>query len=209
MQKKELINLTNELYRLTLLFPKKEPLRYKIREVADDILVDILGRGNAGKSIHPEKTYRGLTSVSAVRDAGLDEKLEILDAFFEVAKAQNWLKYDDILNLQEEYSKLKGNLETEIRKPEPKPTEVRPLQNSLNKRQERILTFIRENERAQVWQVKQIFPQVSKRTLRRDFEQLLGKHIIRRIGEKNATFYVLSYPGRGRKQGRTSLGQVI
>ena len=38
MDKNSLIELTNKVYKLTLLFPKKEPLRYKIREVADDIL---------------------------------------------------------------------------------------------------------------------------------------------------------------------------
>jgi len=55
-----LIKLTNNLYRLTLLFPKKEPLRYKMRELADEILAN--------------------------QD---EEKLEILNSFFEVAKSQN------------------------------------------------------------------------------------------------------------------------
>lgn len=42
MEKKFLLQITNELYRLTLLFPKKEPLRYKMRELADDILANFL-----------------------------------------------------------------------------------------------------------------------------------------------------------------------
>jgi len=42
MEKKFLLQFTNELYRLTLLFPKKEPLRYKMRELADDILANFL-----------------------------------------------------------------------------------------------------------------------------------------------------------------------
>jgi len=40
MNKENLTQITNELYRLTLLFPKKEPLRYKMRELADDILAN-------------------------------------------------------------------------------------------------------------------------------------------------------------------------
>jgi len=42
MDPNHLLQITNELYRLTLLFPKKEPLRYKMRELADDILADSL-----------------------------------------------------------------------------------------------------------------------------------------------------------------------
>ena len=53
------------------------------------------------------------------------------------------------------------------------------------------LEFLKENGRAQVWQVKQIFPEVTKRTLRRDFGNLLKQGIIERIGERNGTFYEL------------------
>ena len=42
MDKEKVIDLTNKVYRQTLLFPKKEPLRYKIREVADDFLAKFI-----------------------------------------------------------------------------------------------------------------------------------------------------------------------
>ena len=190
MDRSFLIQLTNEIYRLTLLFPKKEPLRYKMRELADDILFDLISV--------PQKTYRGQTPVS------LDGKLEVLDGFFEVAKNQNWVKKEELLNLQKEYSKLKGQLKlkaepikSEVKLTQVRPlqkselTEVRPLQNSMNERQEKILAVLKEKEKAQVWQIKQIFPQVSKRTLRRDFENLFKRGIIERIGERNETFYQL------------------
>jgi len=190
MEKKFILQITNELYRLTLLFPKKEPLRYKMRELADDILFDLISV--------PQKTYRGQTPVS------LDGKLEVLDGFFEVAKNQNWIKPEDLLNLQKEYSKLKGQLKlkaepikSEVKLTQVRPlqkselTEVRPVQNSMNERQEKILAVLKEKEKAQVWQIKQIFPQVSKRTLRRDFENLFKRGIIERIGERNETFYQL------------------
>ena len=61
----------------------------------------------------------------------------------------------------------------------------------MNERQEKILEVLREKGRAQVWEIKQIFPQVSKRTLRRDFESLFKRGIIERIGERNNTFYRL------------------
>ena len=159
MEKNYLIQLTNNLYRLTLLFPKKEPLRYKIRELADDILAN-----------------------------QTEKDLEILDSFFEVAKSQNWVSPKEILNLQKEYSKLKEGLKREEK---PKPQEVYRGQTSANQRQEKILEFLKENGRAQVRELKQIFPEVTKRTLRRDFEFLLKQGKIERMGERNETFYQL------------------
>ena len=184
MDRSFLIQLTNEIYRLTLLFPKKEPLRYKMRELADDILANCLTPG--------------------VKPNSVLENLEVLDGFFEVAKNQNWVKKEELLNLQKEYSKLKGQLKlkaepikSEVKLTQVRPlqkselTEVRPVQNSMNERQEKILAVLKEKEKAQVWQIKQIFPQVSKRTLRRDFENLFKRGIIERIGERNETFYQL------------------
>ena len=42
MDKNNLIEITKKLYQITLFFPKKEPLRYKIRELADDVLDNFL-----------------------------------------------------------------------------------------------------------------------------------------------------------------------
>jgi len=178
MDREFLIQLTNTLYRLTLLFPKKEPLRYKMRELGDCILVK------------PN-----------------EKDLEVLDSFFEIAKAQNWVSLSVILAIKEEYANLRGELKKI--KPEKKDDcpseessvvlpEVRPLSLSIQavsertERQEKILTVLKENGRAQVWQMKQVFPEVTKRTLRRDFEHMLGEGIIERIGEKNNTFYQTS-----------------
>jgi hypothetical protein len=178
MDKKYILQITNNLYRLTLLFPKKEPLRYKMRELADDILAHFFNNQ------HPE----------------LVKDLEVLDSFFEVAKSQKWVKKEELLNLQQEYIKLKEDLEkSTIQNVEVQDVEVRPPQipqlipgpgKEINQRQEKILAFLRENGKAQVWQVKQILPEVSKRTLRRDFEFLLKQGKIERIGERNETFYV-------------------
>lgn len=193
MDREFLIQLTNTLYRLTLLFPKKEPLRYKMRELGDCILVK------------PS-----------------EKDLEILDSFFEIAKAQNWVSPSDMLAIQEEYANLRGELkkpsfvkatlgcspatgeaESKDNPGENPMIEVRPKTLSMQtvsertERQEKILTFLKENGRAQVWQMKQVFPEVTKRTLRRDFEYMLGEGIIERIGEKNNTFYQASRDERG------------
>jgi len=170
MERERLIQLTNAVYRLTLLFPKKEPLRYKIREKADDFLAKPNGKD-----------------------------LEILNVFFEVAKNQNWVSPSDVLAIQKEYDNLKGELKkasfvkTSEGKGKTNPlVEVQPRPiplQSISERQEKILAFLKEVGRAQVWQVKEILPDVTKRTLRRDFEHMLNQGLIERIGERNNTFY--------------------
>jgi len=166
MDKAFLIQLTQNIYKLTALFPKKEPLRYKMREVADEVLeAFILGVDYA-------------------------DSLEILDSFFEIVKVQNWLSLQELLKVQEEYSKLMDylmvseSLEKE-KKMDLKQDIVEPFQN----RQERILELLKEKGGVQVWQMKKVFPEISKRTLRRDFENLLRQGLIERIGERNDTFY--------------------
>jgi len=187
MDKDFLIQLTNKLYKLTLLFPKKEPLRYKMRELADDILANSLKSNRYEKQAVADFLYR----------------LEILDGFFEVAKEQNWVKSEDLLNLQKEYSKLKeefqktqtedeqGSTFVNLSRSNP-PSPAKVLETNLGgqvARQEKILEILREKERAQVGDMKKIFSEVTKRTLRRDFRNLLKKGAIQRIGERNETFY--------------------
>ncbi|XOB41498.1 MAG: DeoR family transcriptional regulator [Candidatus Nealsonbacteria bacterium] len=225
MDKFFLIQLTTNLYYLTLLFPKKEPLRYKIRELADDILAALISSPHQHKcdEARPRHINTG---------ADIIQELEILDSFFEVAKAQNWVSPAETLKLQQEYSKLKENLKTQVnfnrslvpatqvrnvtkqglvklsprsegdceRSPKAIFAERRVVKEDksssspfaaarLNERQKKILGILKEREKAQVWEIKKIFPEVTKRTLRRDFEQLLKQGFIERIGEKNDTFY--------------------
>jgi hypothetical protein len=187
MNKNNLIQLTNNLYKLTLLFPKKEPLRYKMRELADEIL-DRCSRKNPGQN-------------------PVMDDLEVLDSFFEVAKAQSWVAVAELLRIQEEYNKIKIEIKKDnenppeppklLEKPKKEIVETLPVQvsapvmSTMNSRQGKIIDFLKRNGRAQVWQVKEIFPEVTKRTLRRDFGNLLKQGIIERVGERNDTFYEL------------------
>jgi Fic family protein len=174
MERDYYIKITNDLYKITLLFPKKEPLRYRIRELSLDVLAD------------PK-----------------EEDLEILDRFFEVAKKNNWVSLDSIGAVQSEYVNLReilkqkqsqavinrGQLKAEAK--EEKSASAPKIQEKSEKsdRQEKILDFLKNNEKAQVWEMKKVFPKVSKRTLRRDFEFLLKRGSIQRSGERNSTFY--------------------
>jgi len=179
MNKDNLLQITNELYRLTLLFPKREPLRYKMREIGDEILAKRLT-----SDVKQDKNYGDPISI--------DSLLEVLNGFFEVVKNQNWIKPEDLLNLQKEYSNLKEQLKQEEKKTEAGPLPAPVLgeeKAGFAERQKKILEILKEKGRAQVWEIKKIFPQVSKRTIRRDFENLFKRGIIERMGERNETYY--------------------
>ena len=102
MDKKFLTQLTSNLYQLTLLFPKKEPLRFKMRELADEILADLISidsiTGNPQIKLKEDRVRQIL------------ENLEILDNFFEVAKNQNWVSPSDILEIQAKYFRIKAEI---------------------------------------------------------------------------------------------------
>ena len=192
MDKDYLTQLTSDLYELTLLFPKKEPLRYKTRELADDILANILRAASSGNS---ERYY-----FEALED------LDILFSYFEIAKNQNWASPEYVLRIQEKYVKLieeikrafeaeKGSIIRSDDVPLKESGEISNIgKEEINLsgqaiRQKKILDILKEKGRAQVWEFKKIFPEVTKRTLRRDFEYLVKREIVERIGEKNNTFY--------------------
>ena len=229
MDKRNLIELTNRLYKLTVLFPKKEPLRYKMRETADEILANFVS-WEALRNFNPgnladnwEKRYKDLVFL-------VEKDLEILKGYFEVAKWQNWVNYFDVLEIEEEYDKIQRKTEQEVRdfeiitdenigagsqaeqkvlrpliprekspdfkeelKQELPKQEVQTTQEKdfLDPRKEKILEILKEKGSAQVWELNKILPEVSKRTLRRDFEKLLKYGLVKRIGEKNNTFYQL------------------
>jgi len=215
MGRRHLIELTNKLYRLTLLFPKKEPLRYKIRKTAIDILSDVvkwecLNSPNPGKYVNDFELKRKEIIFS------MENNLEVINNYFEIAKWQNWINYFDILEIQEEYDKIKFNLFEEIKKIELNNLTIKPaiffnnrnssietesikaeenLFNNSSKdfesRRDKILKILKKVERIQVGEINKLFPDVSKRTIRRDFQKMLNQGIIQRIGEKNNTFYIL------------------
>ena len=194
MNKQDIIELTNKVYKLTLLFPKKEPLRYRIREISNRILENSINLENLNQPAQQDSFLIFET----------EKNLEIITSYFEVAKWQNWVSYFDILEIKENYDKIKSDLLKSVENSEQeqgsiqakpfKPEQIKKSisKKGLDKRKEKILDILKEKEKIQVWELNKLLPEVSKRTLRRDFEQLLKQGLVQRIGEKNNTFYKLS-----------------
>ena len=59
----------------------------------------------------------------------------------------------------------------------------------LNGRQEKMLEILRYKEKVQVWELKKLLPDVTKRTLRRDVDDLLKRNLVVREGEWNDIYY--------------------
>lgn len=191
MNKNDIIELTLKLYKLTLLFPKKEPLRYKIREKGDKILENFIN-------------WEALYS-PAKRDDFLifeiKKDLEVIKSYFELAKWQNWVSYFDILEIQEKYDKIKKHLSEGVEKLDQELKEEKikykpeisqdQISSNSKQRKQKILQILKQKEKIQVWELNKILPDVSKRTLRRDFERLLKQGLVQRLGQGNNTFYKL------------------
>ena len=61
----------------------------------------------------------------------------------------------------------------------------------LTSRQKRIIDFLGTKQNVQVWELQKVLPEVTKRTLRRDLDELLQKNLVERKGEWNAVAYEL------------------
>lgn len=190
MNKESLIELTKKIYQITILFPKKEPLRYKTREVANDILTDFIKAES-----HSILSVKDINSLD-----WLIYNLDIMDAFLDIADAQNWAIPAKLLPVWDDYIKMRDFIREKKKSIETKPKQEKkekqeneePKKESnvrASSRQEKIIKMLKENGQAQVGEFKDIFPDVTKRTLRRDFRFLLKQGTIERIGEKNNTFY--------------------
>lgn len=172
MDRDYLIKLTLAVYKVTDIFPKEEPLKFLIREKANQILVD---------SISKEKIEK------------IRRNIEIINSYFEVAEKQDWVDELNFLVLKREYARIKEGLKSKKGSANPIISQKNPKsaspQSDLSERCRKILEILKQKERAQVWEFKKIFPEVTKRTLRRDFEFLLRQGLIERAGENNNIYY--------------------
>lgn len=209
MDKRYFIELTNRLYRLTLLFPQKEALRHKIRMIADEVLIELVVILEGEPKEKRESAFN------------VERNIEILDALFELAKKQDWVLKREISDIQDEYLVIKKEVEdfNDLTRKELREVNVLPVvteekekkeekitasfvkKEDLNNRQEKILGLVKEKERIQVKDIQEILPKITKRTLRRDLNFLMDRSLVRRIGKGNGTYYMSA------EHNRTKIGQ--
>jgi hypothetical protein len=185
------LKLTNTTYQLLEYFPETDSLKVRAKEKVLAVMEGLV-----------------LASVGDLNQGKLSGDIEILLGYLKVGKAQGWISSMNYLIVCNEYKKICG-------KPDVPQTEdaqtvctqkggevvvgVEALEieapNFLNKmsgRQQKILRFLKDKEKAQVVDLQEILPTVTKRTIRRDLEELLNSGQIVRLGEFNQVFYKVS-----------------
>lgn len=104
----ELIKLTNALYKVTGLFPAKEPLKFAIRKEALDVLFFCIASDKQASLSQLEHRENSIKK-------GLD-CLKLVNTYFEIAKEQNWIDGRNFLVLSSEYRLVEVELNQELLK---------------------------------------------------------------------------------------------
>ena len=133
-------------------------------------------------------------------------EIEVLLSYFERAKEEGSVNPSNFMVLEKEYQKTRGELVRSlsevprlhapaVKAQAPvavfqKPGGEKKLP-SLSERQKKIIEILRNKEKTQVWELQKVLPEVTKRTLRRDLDDLLQLKLISRQGEWNTVFYTM------------------
>ena len=113
--------------------------------------------------------------------------------YFVELKNSGRIETKHFLILEKEYQKI-ARLLDEQRTQASIPVEVSQKKRedaSLSDRQRKIMGILQNKEKTQVWELQKVLSEVTKRTLRRDLDDLLQHNLIERKGEWNAVFYRL------------------
>ncbi len=195
-----IIRLTFGLYRVTELLFGDSALRRTIEESASRLLVNLIllsdGKLKASSILEgrSEAAPRALT------------ELETLLGLLQDMKRLRVINDRNFVVLEREYAKVRRFLiQNEEQPPSLRPPNPRPSPSfvradalhkqsafrskELNSRQEKMLEILRYKEKVQVWELKKLLPDVTKRTLRRDVDDLLKRNLVVREGEWNDIFY--------------------
>jgi len=195
MDKNYILQLTFLVYRTTEDWPEAVFLKTQFRHLVNQILNDFILVSNGFKILR-EQALRNIS---------------VLQGYLVEARNKKLISRDEFLLLKQEYCKIseyfkKPLQQVEKDQPEkekvlkknssPKEQKKQIPQNNinldnLNQRQKKILDILSDRENVQVWQLKELFSEVSKRTLRRDLESLVEKNMIKRQGEWNEISYML------------------
>ena len=182
IMEEHLLRLTNSVYKILEFFPESDPLKNRAKEKA----LAILENPNKGD-------------------------IDMLLGYLWIAKTQGWLNAVNFLIVSNGYEKVSAgfrhceeqsdeaisNSAGLPRRPgAPRNDENQPkepiapiLSDNVSPRQKQILDFLDKNKTAQVMDLQTILPNITKRTIRRDLDELLLKDRIVRIGEFNQVVY--------------------
>jgi len=196
-QKERYLKLTLAVYRVTDLFPEREGLRQQIRGSANKILADLIW---SNPHLRVEEICREIEALKGFFDQAQEKEL-VDPRNFAVLKREyeNILNYVQNSRVSENQTDLFSTGKTVPARQSPDGS--RPLaggEKSFSKpkserrarsRKEKVLEIINKKERVKVKELMGAFPQVSRRTLLRDLEELYRGGVIIRTGSGRGASY--------------------
>lgn len=176
------VKITNAVYKVLDFLPDSDPLKNKAKEKALAILENMT-------LIEKAQDLLLLPKENIAFQLSCD--IEILEQYLAIGKSQGWIDTVNFLIITKEYGNIKSKI---ARRPTSDTSDVpdvgRPeIPGKTSTRQEKILRVLAAKEKAQVSDFIKELPNITKRTVRRDLDDLLKKGKITRVGEWNQVFY--------------------
>jgi predicted transcriptional regulator len=166
MSKEYYIRLTLGVYKVSQLFPKKEPLRADLTKVADQILASLFCDNHQGCS----------------------EDIKLIQKLINIAESRELADPRNFLVLRREYARV-NELIGEAAGGIVKPTKS-PSTNSKNKkRQEVILDILKNNGKIKMSDLAKSFPDINRRTILRDLGTFCQSGVVERNGSGRGACY--------------------
>ncbi|MCX6718108.1 MAG: DeoR family transcriptional regulator [Candidatus Staskawiczbacteria bacterium] len=190
------LKLTNTVYKVLEFFPESDPLKNRAKDKALAIMehLILLNETSGWASFQKEKIKTQLL-----------EDIDIFLGYIWIGKTQGWLNSSNCLIISNEYEKIKKEIEPILELTKKLPVfqesaqisfksvlndmEPKTPDFSMSDRQRKILEFLENNDKAQVMDLQTILPDITKRTIRRDLDELLESGKIVRLGDFNQVVY--------------------
>ncbi len=194
------VKLTNAVYKVLEFFPEADPLKNRAKDktlvIMDNLSLVFGTEGWASMQKESAKHW-------------LSEDIDLLLSYLKIGEKQGWLSPINYIIISNEYEKLKKEIRPVSGYPAKEITQKLPNMESvlldnvvtepqkpkvlnLSTRQTKILKFLEEKETAQVMDLQTVLPDITKRTIRRDLDELLKMGKITRIGEWNQVVYKIA-----------------
>lgn len=173
-------NLTNSVYKILEFFPESDPLKSRAKDRALAIFdnLNLISKNVGWSSFNEEKIK-----------SEISENIDALVGYLWIAKNQSWLNSANFLIICSEYEKIKKEFAPKIILPQKPKQKEEKEEIKFSERQIKIIEFLDKNEKAQVADLLTILPNVTKRTIRRDLDELLNAGKIVRTGAFNQVSY--------------------
>lgn len=177
---KNLLKLTDAVYKLLEYFPESDPLKNRAKD----------------KALAITENWASFQDPKGIERAKIQilEDIDVLLGYLWIGKTQGWLNFVNCLIVSNEYEKLKKSVQNLplaniVAGPQQSSPKASLGGEQISPRQRKIVEFLTKNEKGQVMDLQTVLPDVTKRTIRRDLDELLGQGKIDRMGGFNQIFY--------------------